>query len=76
MKPMKNIAAAASLAMLFCVPLQVHAQGAQQVPAAEAAPPAKASPAKRMRSRSNADARHCLQLPTNIEIHKCAHKYL
>jgi hypothetical protein len=76
MKPMKNIAAAASLAVVFCFPVQSHAQGAQQAPAVSAAPQAKAVPAKRVRSRGNADARHCLQLPTNIEIHKCAHKYL
>lgn len=76
MKPMKNIVAAASLAVVFCVPVPGHAQGAQQAPAASAAPQAKAVPAKRARSRANTDARHCLQLPTNIEIHKCAHKYL
>lgn len=76
MKPMKNIVAAMSLAMVFCVPVPGHAQGAQQAPAASDAPQAKAPPAKRVRSRTNVDARHCLQLPTNIEIHKCAHKYL
>lgn len=29
----------------------------------------------RQRSRSNADARACLELPTNVEIIKCAERY-
>lgn len=36
-----------------------------------------AQPASRKRGRSRAteDARHCLQLATNLEIHRCAEKY-
>lgn len=30
---------------------------------------------KRGRSRATEDARHCLQLATNLEIHRCAEKY-
>ncbi len=74
MKPVKNIVAAVSLAMVFSAPVLGQTQGAAT--GAGAAPQAKPVAAKRARSKANADARHCLQLPTNIEIHKCAHKYL
>lgn len=81
MKPMKNIVAATSLAMVFAAlssaPVLGQTQGAQQSAAAADAPPqARPVAAKRTRSKANADARHCLQLATNIEIHRCAHKYL
>lgn len=36
---------------------------------------AKPAPTKRGAPRADADARHCLQLPTNREIHACAQKY-
>lgn len=37
----------------------------------------RVQPASRPRGRSRAmvDARHCLQLATNLEIHRCAEKY-
>lgn len=80
MKSMKNIVTAASLAVVFAAlptaPVLAQAQGAQQGAAAGAESNAKPAAAKRTRSRSNVDARHCLKFPTNMEIHKCAHKYL
>jgi len=49
------------------------AMSAQKDPAmkGEAKPPSR----KRGRSRATEDARHCLQLATNLEIHQCAEKY-
>jgi hypothetical protein len=44
----------------------------EQGPAATAKPVAR----KRGTSRMSADARHCLDLPTNNEIIKCAERYL
>ena len=35
----------------------------------------KAAPRKARRSREHADARECLQFPTNPEIIRCAEKY-
>lgn len=43
-------------------------------PAAEPKKQAAASPRKHRRWHE--DARHCLELPTNIEIIKCAEEYL
>jgi hypothetical protein len=67
------------LAVIFValspVLVQAQSQGAQKG-AAVAESNAKPAAAKRSRSRSNADARHCLKFPTNMEIHRCAHKYL
>lgn len=80
MIPMKNIVAAASLAMVFAAlsaaPALGQTQGAKKDAGAGAASRAKPVAAKRARSKSNVDARHCLKLPTNLEIHRCAHKYL
>lgn len=79
MKPMKNSAAVLMLAVVFAAlspaSAQAQTQGAQKA-AAAAESNAKPAAAKRTRSRSNVDARHCLKLPTNMEIHRCAHKYL
>ena len=36
---------------------------------------AKPAASKRTGSLANVDARHCLQLGTNMAIHKCAEKY-
>lgn len=36
---------------------------------------AKPAPTRRGAPRADVDARHCLQLPTNREIHTCAEKY-
>lgn len=79
MKPMKNLVTALSLAVVFGAlsPVPVHAQSQDsQKGAAAAESKTKPAAAKRTRSRSNVDARHCLKLPTNMEIHRCAHKYL
>jgi hypothetical protein len=78
MKPIKNLVTALSLAAVFAalspVSVQAQSQGAQKGAAADSN--AKPVAAKRSRSRSNVDARHCLKFPTNMEIHRCAHKYL
>ncbi len=65
---------AAALAALLVAPLPGHAQADKPAVAkadTEAAPAAQAS----KRSRSNVDARVCLELATNVEIRKCAEKY-
>jgi hypothetical protein len=87
---MKRIGLTAAFALLFSLPVAGQAQGnkpeaakpqaatvqpaaKQQVAAAQpAAKPAADGP---RRSRANEDARVCLELATNIEIHKCAEKY-
>lgn len=80
MKIMKHIVASASFAMIIAalsaVPALGQTQSGKEGAAAGAALPAKPVAAKRVRSKSDVDARHCLKLPTNIEIHRCAHKYL
>lgn len=79
---MKRIVAVTSLAVVFAalssVPVPGQAQGAAPDVAGAAAQEKQVKPvaAKRNRSRTNVDARHCLQLSTNAEIHRCAHKYL
>ena len=44
----------------------------------EMAPQAEVKPVRKVRrtARAGRDARHCLDLPTNSEIIKCAEKYL
>ena len=76
---MKHIGQTATLALLFSLPVACLAQGdkpaaakPQAVAVQQAAKPAPDSP---RRSRANEDARVCLELATNIEIHKCAEKY-
>ena len=78
---MKNVAVAASLVALFAVfaSAPVSGQTQQEKPAAVSAAPQSADvkPVVRKvgRSRKNVDARHCLQLATNLEIHRCTLKY-
>jgi hypothetical protein len=77
---MKSIAVAASVAALLAVfATPVSAQTQKEKPAAVGAAPqqTEVKPAVRKvrRSRKDVDARHCLQLATNIEIHRCALKY-
>ena len=80
---MKPISSVAVLAVLFSLPVPGLAQSDK--PAAtkpEAAPvqPA-AKPAVKLasdgpgRSRLDVDARNCLELATNMDVHKCAEKY-
>lgn len=80
MKPVKNIVAAVLLAMFYAVlastPALGQTQGAKQAAATTAAPHAKPVASKHARSKRNVDARQCLKFSTNIEIHKCALKYL
>ena len=72
---------------IFLVITVVAAQAWAQAPAKEPAKPepmkaaAKAEPAKQgvvipKKRRWHEDARHCLNLPTNTEIIKCAEEYL
>jgi hypothetical protein len=66
-----------AFAALFLTSLPGHTQGgkpaeAKAEPAVKVA--ASASAPKRS-SRANEDARACLELATNMEIHKCAEKY-
>jgi hypothetical protein len=70
---------AAAAALLFVTPVLSQAQGTKPRPAAatpekpeSSEPPA----ATRKRSRRHVDARECLKYPTNMEIHRCALKYL
>jgi hypothetical protein len=46
-----------------------------EAPAAQPAPAVKVASGTPRRSRSNEDARSCLELATNMEIHKCAEPY-
>lgn len=72
---------------IFLVITVAAAQAWAQAPAKEPAKPepmkaaAKAEPAKHgvvipKKRRWHEDARHCLDLPTNTEIIKCAEEYL
>ena len=67
----------AALAMLFSATALGQTQSGQPGVASAAPQEGKTKPAARTgkRSRANVDARHCLQLATNLEIHRCAEKY-
>ena len=47
-----------------------------EAPKAEAAKPQAKKPAGKHTSKRMEDARHCLDMPTNTEIIKCAEAYL
>lgn len=80
---MKSTAAVVALiAGLSAAPLAAQTKDAKP----QAAPPsaekgvvlkqgAQPAPAKRARTLASVDARHCLQLTTNMAIHRCAEKY-
>ena len=79
----KQITVAASLvamaAFLFVAPVSSQTPGAKpKAPIATPEKPESSVPptAMRTRSRRHVDARECLKYPTNIEIHRCALKYL
>ena len=66
-------------AMLLAVPALAQDKPAPQEPAKEAAKPEakkQASASSKKHKRWTEDARHCLELPTNPEIIKCAEEYL
>jgi hypothetical protein len=79
------VAAVACGAMLTAIyPADTTAQGKQAAPAAVAAPAAAAAPAPekskpaahaKRRPWTRADARVCLEFPTNAQIIRCAEKY-
>ena len=82
---MKNIAALAP-AVLIAALAAVPVMGQMKDAKPQAAPAASGEkgvvlkqgerPAARKGSRlANVDARHCLQQPTNMAIHRCAEKY-
>ena len=87
---MKRIGPVAVFAVLFSLPVPgltqsdkpaaVKPEAAAVQPAAKPSAPA-AQPAVKLasdgprRSRADEDARNCLELATNMEIHKCAEKY-
>jgi hypothetical protein len=73
--------------LIFLLIMSCAAQAWAQEPAKEAATPApkkeaaKPEPAKQAiviprKRRWHEDARHCLELPTNTEIIRCAEEYL
>ena len=81
---MKRIGPVAILAVLFSLPVPGLAQGdkpaAVKPEAAAVQPDAKPAAVKvdsgrPSRSRLDEDARNCLELATNMDIHKCAEKY-
>lgn len=78
---MKHVAVAGSLLAVIAVfaAAPVTAQTQKEKPAAvgSASQQAEVKPVVRKvrRSRKDVDARHCLQLATNLEIHRCALKY-
>ena len=84
---MKRILAATTIVAASIVLLTAGVQ-AQTPPAPSAAPapavaapavaaPAPAQPARRMKNRSpsRADARACLEFPTNLQVIQCSEKY-
>ena len=68
-----------SVIAFFAAPAFAQDKPAPQEPAKEAAKPEakkQASAASKKHKRWTEDARHCLELPTNTEIIKCAEEYL
>ena len=82
---MKSTAAVVALiAALSAAPLAAQTKNAKPQAAAPAPSAEKGvvlkqgaqpAPAKRARTLASVDARHCLQLTTNMAIHRCAEKY-
>jgi hypothetical protein len=72
MKRILGVTCSAALLALLATP--VSGQGQAGTPAAQKEPSRPMS-AQRARSGGGADARHCLKLATNMEIHRCAEKY-
>lgn len=77
---MKRVVAAVACGAMLTViyPADSTAQGKQAAPAAAAAPAAeKPKPAAHAKRRpwTRADARVCLDFPTNAQIIRCAEKY-
>lgn len=72
-KPVATVLFAMIYVALAATPVLVQAQDVKQ---GTATPLAKPVAAKNARSKKDVDARHCLELSTNMEIHKCAQKYL
>lgn len=79
---MKRIASSAVLAAFIAVSVSVTAKGKVQsagngaMDAASQQYPKKPATVARHRARPTADARACLQFTTNVEITRCAEKYL
>jgi hypothetical protein len=77
---MKRIASSAILAAFVAVSVTVqskaHSAGNGAMDAASQQEPKKRAAAVRHRAKSTADARACLQFTTNVEITRCAEKYL
>ena len=67
---------AAWFALMLAVPAVGQAQTGSPAPAATAQSdqPRPVSP-HRARGGGGADARHCLKLNTNMEVHRCAERY-
>ena len=78
----KHIVVAApvvAVALLLAAPVFSQKPGTAPKPAlATPEKPESSEPpvVKRTRSRRHLDARECLRLPTNMEIHRCSLKYL
>ena len=70
------------IALIAAVALAAPALAQEKPPAQDAAKPSAQEPAKpkpmarKHGPRYGEDARHCLELPTNTEIIKCAEEYL
>lgn len=71
---MKHLMYMTLLSTLMGLPVIVLAQAEKPAVAKVEAPAADKS-GKRSASRAHVDARECLKLSTNMEIHKCAEKY-
>jgi pyruvate/2-oxoglutarate dehydrogenase complex dihydrolipoamide acyltransferase (E2) component len=78
---MKRVVASLAVGAILAVlsPESARAQATQEAPAAAApAPPAaekRPEPRATRGSWTRADARACLEFPTNLQIIKCAEKY-
>ena len=75
---MKKTILAAALAFALSAWAQVPEQKPAAATPAEAAPKAKVAKATRRTTiaKRHQDARHCLELPTNEAIIRCAEEYL
>jgi hypothetical protein len=71
---MNPIGTAAALATLLLMPVTGFAQ-AEKPEAAKAESATKLAAGAPPRSRTDVDARSCLEFATDIEIHQCAEKY-
>jgi len=70
---MKHMVFTTLFSIMLGLPVTVLAQA--EKPATAKLDAAEAKPVKHSSSRAHVDARDCLKLSTNMEIHRCSLKY-